>query len=123
MLVPQTVEQVKAETQTKLAEEQKRIVNLEYENNSLKVNVNTLNKDQTWLKGQVEFLKKYVFDDKTVIETEEDVAELQAFLEKKRKQKENENEGRLEKILTKQTVNDHKSHFYCPKTNNSLVWH
>ena len=33
-LVPQTVEQVKAETQKKLAEEQKRLVNLEYENNA-----------------------------------------------------------------------------------------
>jgi hypothetical protein len=98
LLVPQTVEQVRAETQTKLAEEQKRIVNLEFENTTLKANVNSLNKDQEWLKGQVEFLKQYVFDDKTVIETEEDVAELQAFLEKKRKQKENQNQTRAEDV-------------------------
>ncbi len=91
LLVPQTVEEVKAETQKKLAEEQKRIINLEYENTNLKANVNTLNKDQEWTKGQIEFLKKHVFK-MGLIESKEDIDDWYDFLEMKRKEKEKRNE-------------------------------
>jgi hypothetical protein len=87
LLVPQTVEEVKAETQMKLAEVQKRLVSLEYENTDLKEKMNNLNNWQETTEGQLALLKKYVCTVGGVVETKEDVEELQGFLEKIRKAK------------------------------------
>lgn len=45
-LVPQTVEQVKAETQKKLEEDKKQLTNLKYENTDLKGKMNSLSTRQ-----------------------------------------------------------------------------
>lgn|GEM_PF-1390846 len=91
-LVPQTVEQVKAETQKKLEEDKKKLVGLEYDNTELKGKVNNLNTRQETTEGELAFLKKYVFAVNGVVQTKEDVEELQGFLEKMRKAKEAKNE-------------------------------
>lgn len=91
LLVPQTVEEVKAETQMKLHEDQKRLVSLEYENTDLKGKMNNLNSRQETTEGQLALLKKHVFTVGGVVETKEDVEELQGFLEKMRKAKEERN--------------------------------
>ena len=90
-MVPQTVEQVKAETQQKLNEDKKKLTSLEFDNTNLKATINTLNTDQQNTKNEVAFLKKYVFAMGSVIESKEDVEKLQEFLEKMRKEKENKN--------------------------------
>jgi hypothetical protein len=90
-LIPESLEQVKAETQKKLAEEQKRLVSLEYENTDLKGKMNNLNTRQETTEGQLALLKKYVFTVGGVVETKEDVEELQGFLEKMRKAKDEKN--------------------------------
>lgn len=91
-MVPQTVEGVKAETEKKLEADKKVLTNLKFENSRLKENVNTLTVDQQSTKNEVAFLKKYVFAMGSVIESKEDVEKLQEFLEKMRKQKENQNQ-------------------------------
>ena len=91
LLVPQTVEQVRAETQKKLDAEQKLITNLEYENTELKSKMNNLNNRQESTEGELALLKKYVFTVGGVVETKEDIEELQGFLEKMRKAKEEKN--------------------------------
>jgi integrase len=60
-LVPQTVEQIKADTKQKLAQDQKKLVGLEYENTELKGKMNNLNNRQETTEGQLALLKKYVF--------------------------------------------------------------
>lgn len=91
-MVLETVEQVKAETQKKLDAEQKLITNLEYENTELKSKMNSLNTRQESTEGELALLKKYVFTVGGVVETKEDIKELQGFLEKMRKEKEQKNE-------------------------------
>jgi len=75
----------------KLAEDQKRLVSLEYENTDLKGKMNNLNARQETTEGQLALLKKYVFTVGGVVETKEDIEELQGFLEKMRKAKEEKN--------------------------------
>jgi len=91
-MVPQTIEQVKADTQKKLEADKKILTNLEYENTDLKAKMNTLNADQQSTKNEVALLKKYVFAMGGVIESKEDVEKLQEFLEKMRKEKDNKDE-------------------------------
>jgi hypothetical protein len=52
-LVPQTIEGLKAETQTKLAEDEKRIVTMEYDNHELKARVNKLTTTQETMHKQM----------------------------------------------------------------------
>lgn len=85
------MEEAKPETQIKLAEDQKRLVSLEYENTDLKGKMNNLNNRQETTEGQLALLKKYVFTVGGVVETKEDVEELQGFLENMRKAKEEKN--------------------------------
>ena len=90
-MVPQTVEQVKAETQKKLEEDKKEITKLEYDNIDLKGKMNSLNNRQETTEKELAFIKKYVFTNASVIETKEDLGRLQEFLEKYRKEKEETN--------------------------------
>ena len=60
LLVPQTVEEVKAETQKKIEEEQKRLVNLEFDNNNLKGTINSLNTQQQTQKEQISSMYDFV---------------------------------------------------------------
>lgn len=85
------MEEAKPETQIKLAEDQKRLVSLEYENTDLKGKMNNLNNRQETTEEQLALLKKYVFTVGGVVETKEDVEELQGFLENMRKAKEEKN--------------------------------
>jgi hypothetical protein len=91
-MVPQTVEQVKADTQKKLEADRKKLTNLEFDNTNLKSRVNTLNTDQEKIKNDLAFLKNYAFTVAGVIESNEDIEKVQEFLEKMRKEKENKNE-------------------------------
>lgn len=69
----------------------RRLVNLEYENTDLKAKVNSLNAGQARIRGDLDSLKKHMFT-VGVIEDANDIAQLQEFLEKMRKDKENKNE-------------------------------
>ena len=69
----------------------KALTNLTYENTDLKSKYNTLNTDQQSMKNQIAFLNKYLFAVDGVVQTKEDVEELQGFLEKMRKAKEEKN--------------------------------
>jgi hypothetical protein len=57
-LLPQTVEEVKAETNFKIEREQKRLVSLEYENNDLKERINRMSSDSKQTKRELDLIKE-----------------------------------------------------------------
>jgi len=91
LLVPQSAEQVRAESLQKSEEDKKELTNLKYENTELKGKMNSLNSRQDTAENELAFIKKYIFTTADVIETKEDIEELQGFLEKMRKAKEAKN--------------------------------
>ncbi len=115
-LIPETVgelkaelDEQKAETAKKLKADNEQLTNLQYENTDLKGKMNSLNTRQETTEKELAFIKRYVFDSASVIETKEDVAELQGFLEKMRKAKEERNTLPVDQDIDESTA--HKPDF------------
>jgi seryl-tRNA synthetase len=61
-LLPESIENLKAETQKEIAEEKKKVNNLEYDNNSLKKEVNKFTSEKETMKKEIGSLQKRVDD-------------------------------------------------------------